>query len=190
MERKSWISIVATGIAILSCSGGAGDGGQSVFACSYTEDSSVSCGNGSPGSSHKSECVEVHSEAACTTWTQGNTDCTEGCCSSSRFSKVTVTPGPCPQADAGSSGDAGSDGGAQCPRSAGTSSCDACLYENCCSVLLACANDTDCRALSSCQDACKTAACQTACATQHPSGNTKYAPYYACGIQYCTAPCQ
>ncbi len=70
-----------------------------------------------------------------------------------------------------------------------TAACASCQSADCCVTLSNCANDAQCRGLYTCQRACTTNACLTACRNQFPAGLWLASGLIICSSSHCAAAC-
>lgn len=70
-----------------------------------------------------------------------------------------------------------------------TAACATCQATSCCVTMSACANDAQCKGLYTCQRACTTTACLTACRNQFPAGLWLASGLIICSSANCSAAC-
>lgn len=63
--------------------------------------------------------------------------------------------------------------------------CDGCLEDNCCQLMDACLNDTNCTDLVKCASNCADWPCEAACNAQYPDGVLPFALYLGCSSAFC-----
>lgn len=88
----------------------------------------------------------------------------------------------------GAPGSAGPDAGTACR--GGTSACDLCGYESCCSEAQTCANNAQCTAAYACSAQCAgNVACQDRCSAAHPGGADEATALAVCLTSNCSSEC-
>ena len=120
--------------------------------------------------------------------------CSQGCLAANpsgadAFNSLTgCVTNACGSACSGATGD---DGGTCGGFTFSTDPCQTCFQSSCCSQGTACAANTDCTDLDSCIGSCGAGdtACESACASAHPTGNTLLGALSNCLSGPCASAC-